>query len=244
MKKILWDIDGTLLNFDLAETAAIYKCFEIYNLEKPTDEMIKVYKEINDIYWKRLERNEISRDQVLLGRFEEFFKKYGINTKIVEEFNHNYQIELGKTYVFNPNGKEVVRNLAVSYDQYAVTNGSLTAQRGKLEGSDLNNILKDSFISELVGFEKPDIRFFDYVFDKIGSYDLKDYVIIGDSLTSDMQGGINAKIKTIWFNPDSKENYLNLPIDAEIKSLNEIENLISQIFEWLQISCKNRIVYK
>ena len=230
MKKILWDIDGTLLNFDLAETAAIYKCFEIYNLEKPTDEMIKIYKEINDIYWKRLERNEISRDEVLLGRFEEFFKKYGINTEIVEEFNHNYQIELGKTYVFNPYGKEVVRNLATSYDQYAVTNGSLTAQRGKLEGSDLNNILKNSFISELVGFEKPDIRFFDYVFEKVGDYDHKNYLIIGDSLTSDIQGGVNAKIKTIWFNPDSKENYLNLPIDAEIKSLKEVENLISQIF--------------
>ena len=231
MKKVLWDIDGTLLNFDLAETAAINKCFEIFNLEKPSNEMIKVYKNINDVYWKRLERNEITREEVLLGRFREFFRKYGIDTGIVEEFNHNYQIELGKTYVFNPYGKEVVKSLEGSYDQYAVTNGSLTAQSGKLEGSDLNNILKDSFISELVGFEKPDIRFFDYVFEKIGDYDHKNYVIIGDSLTSDMQGGINANIKTIWFNPDSKENYLNLPIDAETRSLKEIENIISQIFE-------------
>lgn len=231
MKKVLWDIDGTLLNFDSAETSAINKCFEIYNLEKPTDEMIKVYKEINDIYWKKLERNEVTRDQVLLGRFREFFNKYGIDTNFVEEFNHNYQIELGKTYVFNPYGKEIVKKLIGKYDQYAVTNGSLTAQKGKLEGSDLNNILKDSFISELVGFEKPDIRFFDYVFEKIGDYDHKNYVIIGDSLTSDMQGGINANIKTIWFNPDSKENYLNLPIDAETRSLKEIENIISQIFE-------------
>lgn len=230
MKKILWDIDGTLLNFDLAETAAIKKCFDLYNLDKPTDAMIKVYKKINDIYWKRLERNEISRDEVLLGRFEEFFKKYGNDTSIVEKFNHNYQIELGKTYVFNPFGKEVVKSLAGIYDQYAVTNGSLTAQKGKLSGSDLNNILKDSFISELVGFEKPDIRFFDYVFEKIGSYDLDDYVIIGDSLTSDMMGGINAKIKTIWFNPRSDENHLNLPIDFEIKSLEEVPGVLTKLF--------------
>lgn len=230
MKKILWDIDGTLLNFDLAETAAINKCFEIFSLTKPTEEMLKVYKDINNIYWQRLERNEITRDEVLLGRFRDFFNRYGIDTKIVEDFNDNYQIQLGKTYVFNPFGKEIVRKLSSKYDQYAVTNGSLTAQKGKLEGSDLNKILQASFISEKIGFEKPDKRFFDYVFDKIGSHDLEDYVIIGDSLTSDMLGGVNAKIKTIWFNPENKANHLNLPIDREIKSLKDADKAIIEIF--------------
>lgn len=231
MKKILWDIDGTLLNFDLAETAAIYKCFEIFNLNKPSEDMLKTYKDINDAYWKRLERNEITRDEVLLGRFREFFARFGFRTDIVEDFNDKFQIELGKTYVFNPYGEEIVKKLDESYDQYAVTNGSLTAQRGKLEGSNLNNIFKKSFISELVGFEKPDTRFFDYVFEKIGSYDLDDYVIIGDSLTSDMLGGKNAKIKTIWFNPEGKENSLNLDLDYEISSLDETEKALEEIFK-------------
>lgn len=231
MKKILWDIDGTLLNFDLAETAAIYKCFEIFNLNKPSEDMLKTYKDINDSYWKRLERNEITRDEVLLGRFREFFARFGLRTDIVEDFNYKFQIELGKTYVFNPYGEEIVKKLAESYEQYAVTNGSLTAQRGKLEGSNLNNIFKKSFISELVGFEKPDPRFFDYVFEKIGSYDLDDCVIIGDSLTSDMLGGKNAKIKTIWFNPEGKENSLNLDLDYEISSLDEAEKALVEIFK-------------
>lgn len=244
MKKILWDIDGTLLNFDLAETAAIYKCFEIFNLDKPTEDMLKTYKNINNIYWERLERNEVTRDEVLLGRFRDFFEQYGIKTDIVEDFNHNYQIELGKTYVFNPYGKEVVKKLASKYDQYAVTNGSLTAQRGKLEGSDLNKILKESFISELIGFEKPDERFFEFVFEKIGSRTHDDYVIIGDSLTSDMLGGVNANIKTIWFNPHSKKNHLNLPIDLEISSLNQVEDCLAKIFGWLQKTCKKCIMLK
>lgn len=77
MKKILWDIDGTLLNFDLAETAAIYKCFEIFNLDKPTEDMLKTYKNINNIYWERLERNEVTRDEVLLGRFRDFLRNMG-----------------------------------------------------------------------------------------------------------------------------------------------------------------------
>lgn len=230
MKKILWDIDGTLLNFDLAETSAINECFTLYDLGEPTSQMLVDYKNINNIYWKKLERNEVTRDEVLVGRFRDFFGKYGIDTKLAEEFNHNFQLELGKTYVFNPYGREVVKSLNNKYDQYAVTNGSLTAQKGKLAGSDLNNILKESFISELVGFEKPDTRFFYYVFDKIGSYDLDDYVIIGDSLTSDMQGGINAKIKTIWFNPGRDENHLNLPIDFEIKSLKEVPDSLTKLF--------------
>lgn len=231
MKKILWDIDGTLLNFDLAETAAINKCFQIFNLGVPTKDMLKTYKKINNDYWQRLERNEVTREDVLLGRFRDFFETFGINTELAGEFNHNYQVQLGKTYVFNPYGKETVIKLSGKYDQYAVTNGSLTAQKGKLEGSDLNKIFKKSFISELIGFEKPDKRFFEYVFKEIGWGDLGDYVIIGDSLTSDMLGGVNAKIKTIWFNPNKKENHLNLPIDLEIGSLNEVEDCLIKIFE-------------
>lgn len=242
MKKILWDIDVTLLNFDLAETIAINNCFDIFDLEKPTEEMIRAYKKINTNYWERLERNEVTRDEVLLGRFRDFFDLYGIDRKNVAHFNYNYQMELGKTYVFNPYGKEIVNHLVGKYDQYAVTNGSLTAQRGKLEGSELNKIFKQSIISELIGFEKPDIKFFDFVFEKIGSYKLDDYVIIGDSLTSDMLGGVKVKIKTIWYNPRAKENHLNLPIDIEIRSLDEVENALVKIFEWLQKTCKNCII--
>lgn len=230
MKNILWDIDGTLLNFDLAETAALNKCFEIFNLNQPDDKMVNDYKNINDSYWERLERNEITREEVLVGRFKEFFRDYGIDDKLASPFNYNFQVELGKTYIFNPYGDELVRKFFGVYDQYAVTNGSLIAQRGKLEGSDLNKFFKKSFISELVGFEKPDKRFFDHVFKEIGSNNLEDYVIIGDSLTSDMLGGINANIKTIWYNPEGKENYLDLAIDREIRSLKEVEKVLGEIF--------------
>ncbi|WP_296114711.1 YjjG family noncanonical pyrimidine nucleotidase [uncultured Anaerococcus sp.] len=230
MKNILWDIDGTLLNFDLAETAALNKCFEIFDLNQPDDKMVNDYKNINDSYWERLERNEITREEVLVGRFKEFFRDYGIDDKLASPFNYNFQVELGKTYIFNPHGDELVRKFFGVYDQYAVTNGSLIAQRGKLEGSDLNKFFKKSFISELVGFEKPDKRFFDHVFKEIGSNNLEDYVIIGDSLTSDMLGGINANIKTIWYNPEGKENYLDLAIDREIRSLKEVEKVLGEIF--------------
>lgn len=229
MKKILWDIDGTLLNFNLAETYAINECFKKHGLSKPSEEMVKDYKIINDSYWKKLERGEVSREKVLVGRFEDFFDKYKIKAS-ASDFNKDFQIELGRTYAFNPRGAEVIRKLSKDYDQYAVTNGSLTAQEGKLQRSGLADIFIYSFISELVGYEKPDQRFFDEVFDKIGSRSKDDYAIIGDSLTSDMQGGINVGIKTIWYNPDKMDNYLSLPIDYEVETLAQIPHFLEKIF--------------
>lgn len=229
MKKILWDIDGTLLNFEIAESHAIKNSFKKYRLAEPSGEMIKVYKKINDSYWKALERGEVTRDEVLVGRFEDFFEKYAIKAD-AEAFNHDFQLELGKTYAFNPGGREAIIDLDEDFDQYAVTNGSLTAQKGKLEGSGLGDIFTYSFISELVGYEKPDPRFFDEVFEKIGLDKKDEFVIIGDSLTSDMQGGVNVGIKTIWYNPKKMDNYLNLPIDYTVESLAEIPALVRKIF--------------
>lgn len=226
IKYILWDIDGTLLNFSMAESNAMRACFAEYNLGELSDDRLEVYKNINDKYWKRLERGEISRIEVLEGRFKEFFSQYGYNTDVVSDFNISYQENLGKTYVFNDNAYETVMKLNGKYNQYAATNGSIIAQKGKLKGAGLDGVLKDVFISELIGYEKPSEKFFSYIFDSIGSFKREEYVIIGDSLTSDIAGGNRAGIKTIWFNPDSLSNPNNIGYDYEIKNLSEVLNIL------------------
>lgn len=226
IKYILWDIDGTLLNFSMAEANAMRACFAEYNLGELSDDRLKVYKSINDKYWKRLERGEISRIEVLEGRFTEFFSQYGYNTDVVSDFNISYQENLGKTYVFNDNAYETVMKLNSKYNEYAATNGSIIAQKGKLKGAGLDGVLKEVFISELIGYEKPSEKFFSYIFDSIGSYKREEYVIIGDSLTSDMAGGNRAGIKTIWFNPDGLSNPNNVDYDYEIKNLSEVLNIL------------------
>ena len=226
IKYILWDIDGTLLNFSMAESNAMRACFAEYNLGELSDDRLKVYKNINDKYWKRLERGEISRIEVLEGRFKEFFSQYGYNTDVVSDFNISYQENLGKTYVFNDNAYETVIKLNSKYSQYAATNGSIIAQKGKLKGAGLDWVLKDVFISELIGYEKPSEEFFSYIFDSIGSYKREEYVIIGDSLTSDIAGGNRAGIKTIWFNPNDLTNPNNVGYDYEIKNLSEVLNIL------------------
>lgn len=134
-------------------------------------------------------------------------------------------MRLGDQVFFNDNSKCLLERLKGSVKQYAVTNGTYVAQKRKLEKSGLDVIFDDVFISDQIGFEKPDIRFFDHVWKQIGPHEKKDVLIVGDSLTSDMQGGNNAQIRCCWYNPKDKENNTNVKIDYLIHDLNEIEFL-------------------
>ena len=226
IKVILWDIDGTLLSFKLAERAAIRACFAEFGLGELTDDMLTRYSAINASYWKRLELGELTKPQVLRGRFEEFFAAYGRNTDCVDDFNARYQVRLGETVVFNDNGKELVQRLRGRVKQFAVTNGTLVAQQGKLKNSGLDQLLDDVFISDVVGVEKPGIGFFGAVFAAIGDYDKDEVLIVGDSLTSDMQGGNNAGILCGWYNPTGEPVPEGLRIDYDIRDLNAVEMIL------------------
>ncbi|MCI7238221.1 MAG: YjjG family noncanonical pyrimidine nucleotidase [Anaerococcus sp.] len=228
IKYILWDIDGTLLNFDLAETRAIRKCFKDYGLGELSDEKLIDYKNINKYLWKKLEKDEITRIQVLEGRFKILFDKYGYKVDDIPAYNIDYQKALGQTYVLNENARKAIEKLGNKYAQYGVTNGSIIAQEGKLRGAKLDKYLRDVFISERIGYEKPAKEFFDYVFDQVGSSDPYDYIIVGDSLSSDIRGGNVAGIKTIWYNPASLINDLGVKVDYEVRDLIEIVDILEE----------------
>lgn len=226
IKVILWDIDGTLLDFKKAEYQAIKKCFEIFHLGECTDDMIARYSIINKKYWERLERKEITKPEVLVGRFEEFFATENIITDCAADFNKEYQLRLGDTICFCDDSYELVKGLKGRVKQYAVTNGTKVAQDKKLYKSGLIDIFDEVFISEEVGVEKPDVSFFEYVWGCIGQYKPEEVIIIGDSLTSDMQGGNNAGILCCWYNPNKLTNTYNLKIDYEIDDLQKILDII------------------
>lgn len=226
IKVILWDIDGTLLNFEAAENYAIRKCFEIFEMGSCTDEMIVRYSVINKKYWERLERGEISKPEVLVGRYREFFEKEGLPVENAEAFNTEYQIRLGDTAFFYDNAYELVKKLKSQVKQYAVTNGTLVAQERKLKKSGLDKLLDGVFISDVLGVEKPNIGFFDKVFAEIGDYEKDEVLIVGDSLTSDIQGGNNAGIRCCWYNPKQSADAGNRRIDYEIRDLWEVEKII------------------
>lgn len=223
---ILWDVDGTLLNFLAAEKAAIRSLFEEYHLGVCSDEMLKRYSSINKNYWEMLERGEIEKKALLVGRFRDFFEKEGIDSSLAAEFNEKYQLRLGDTIVYCDDSLEIVKSLRGKVKQYVVSNGTVIAQTKKLRLSGLGELMDGIFLSEELGVEKPSVRFFDQVFAKIGPVDRSEVMIVGDSLTGDIRGGNNAGILTCWYNPEGMAAKEAVRIDHEIKDLHEVYGLL------------------
>ena len=231
IKYLLWDIDNTLLSFDLAERASMTKGFDKFCLDIDDEKALEVYKNINDKYWKMLEKGEKTREEILTERFEEFFALYDIayDESLVNDFNLFYQKELGKQVFFNDYAEEVLHKLGKDYKQYAVTNGSKVAQTGKLKNSGLDKVFDGVFISEDLGYDKPSLEYFDLVFESIGSNNKEEYILIGDSLTSDMLGSNNAGIRNIWYNPKDLDNDLGIRIDYTIHNLDNVVDILDDL---------------
>lgn len=226
IQTVLWDLDGTLLDFHAAERAAIKSLFEAFSLGGCSEDMIRRYSQINESCWQRLERNELTKPQVLIGRFEQFFQEIGVSPALAPEFNRQYQLRLGDTIVYRDDSISIVKKLRGKVGQYIVSNGTSIAQNKKLLLSGLGKLMDGVFLSEEVGIEKPNRGFFDAVFDVIRPANLAEVMIIGDSLTSDIQGGQNAGILTCWYNPDQKPAPLGYSIDYIIPDLHEVISLV------------------
>lgn len=225
-KVVLWDIDGTLLNFNLPENVAVKKCFELFNLGPCTDAMVEQYSTINKKYWKMLEDGLMSKPEILVGRFREFLDVQGLDSSIAAQFNTEYQNRLGDVVQPYPNAIETVRALRGKTVQGVVTNGTVKTQRAKLKTSTLDQLMDFVFISDLVGYEKPDKRFFDYVLKELGpEYSKDEILIVGDSLSSDMKGANNAGIPCCWYNPDKNPLTSDVTIDYEITDLFDVLHL-------------------
>lgn len=229
IKVILWDVDGTLLDFEKAEYDAIHACFQKFGFGDCTEEMLADYIRINRGYWERLERGELTKQEVLVGRFREFFRAKGLPETEAEAFNEAYQIALGDHIYFCRNSREILAYCKGRVKQYVVTNGTKTAQDRKLSKSGILSFFDGIFISDVVGYEKPSTAFFNEVFRSIGSYDRSEVMIVGDSLTSDILGGNRAGIVSCWYNPGRKENTTAAKADYEITDLLQVAELLESL---------------
>ena len=226
VKAILWDVDGTLLDFLAAEKAAVRRLFREFGLGECTDEMVARYSAINDEYWKRLERGEITKQQVLIGRYREFFAEVGVDPSLAEPFNARYQHALGDTVVYRDDSLNVVKALHERVKQYVVSNGTIVAQTKKLQRSHLGEWMDGVFLSEELGAEKPSPAFFDQVFAALPDLNKADMLLVGDSLTSDMRGGHLAGIPTCWYNPNRLPRPADMAMDYEIQDLHQVLSLL------------------
>jgi len=222
---ILWDVDDTLLDFGQSEDYALHETFQYFGI--PLDkERMERYLGINHGLWRQLEKGEVTNRDVLVGRFERFFSVYGITTVSGEEMQAYYSESLGSVYFYLDDSYEFCKELYGKYPQYIVTNGAVITQSKKLHLSGLDAFMEDIFISEQIGYHKPEKAFFDACFAKIPKFDKKKTIIVGDSLASDMKGGIAAGITTCWYNPKRKENIEGLTIDYEIHELRQLRDIL------------------
>lgn len=225
---ILWDVDGTLLDFHAAEREAIKTLFRRFELGECSDEMLQKYSAINKAYWERLERGELTKPQILLGRFHDFFALEGIDTSLAPKFNEAYQISLGDTIVYKDNSLEIIKSLRGKVNQYVVSNGTIVAQTKKLRLSGLGELMDGVFLSEEIGVEKPNVEFFNKVFDSISPAYKTEILIVGDSLSSDIRGGNNAGILCCWYNPTGAPPTEDVRVDYEIRDLREIYGILEK----------------
>ncbi|MBE6781290.1 MAG: noncanonical pyrimidine nucleotidase, YjjG family [Ruminococcaceae bacterium] len=208
MKKyttLLLDADDTLLDFISAEASAIKTVCEKYNIPY-SEEVRKTYSAINLNLWKKLEKGLITRKEIQLRRFIEFALYIGTDADPVC-MARDYVEALSRGGMVLDGAKELCRDLSQKYTLYIVTNGITAVQESRLERSGLLPYFKDVFISEKFGSTKPEKRFFEAVFNLIDEKDLKNICIIGDSMSSDILGGINAGIDTCYFNTTNEFTY-------------------------------------
>lgn len=226
IKIILWDLDGTLTDFASAEKAALRSGFEAFGYGPCDDEMARRYAVHNEACWKRIEKEKVDKAAFLVQRFVDFFQGEGLPTDRASEFNHFYQLALGDTIVYNDDSYELVKSLKGKVLQYIVTNGTWEAQTNKLKKSGFDELTDGAFISETTGYDKPAKGYFDYVFDRIEACDRREILIVGDSLTSDMTGGLNQGIVTAWYNPEGLNMPGEMAIDYDLRNLNEVKGIV------------------
>lgn len=223
-KTILLDVDGTLFDFKASERNALSAAFEMHGYGL-NEEIRGIYERINKDLWEQYELGKIDRNTVIYSRFGMLFKAIRIDDDGIV-FEDDYQKLLGKQHVMYEDALELVQYLQKKYDLYIVTNGVTATQMQRLKDSTLDQYMKDIFVSEATGFQKPMKEFFDYCFERIGAIDKSRTMIIGDSLTSDMKGGNNAGITTCWYNPDKLINATDVVVDIEIGRLRDLYQII------------------
>lgn len=221
---ILLDVDGTLLDFSQAEKEGIRAVLTRFGFPA-SQENTELYHEINASFWAAFERGEIRKEALLTERFRVFFERLGRETdgRAEEAF---YREQLDQSAALIPGALGLCGYLREKYQLYIVTNGTSATQYKRLKKSGLDQYVRDIFVSEDAGSQKPQKEYFDYCFARIPEKDPARMLIIGDSLHSDIKGGNNAGIHTCWYNPEGKPGEAGIRADYEVRRLADIFQIV------------------
>lgn len=225
---LLFDLDHTLLDFDAAEDVALS-----HLLKEEGVEDIQAYKgyyvPMNKALWKDLEEKKITKQELVNTRFAKLFAHFGIE-KDGAYLAERYQFFLSKQGQIFPGVEDLLKKLIhQGYELYAATNGITAIQTGRLEQSGIAPFFKEIFISEQLHTQKPDAAFYEKIGARISNFDKKNALMIGDSLSADIQGGNNAGIDTVWYNPHHLENKTQAQPTYEVDSYQALLEILDKL---------------
>ena len=220
------DLDDTILDFKKAEYIAIGKTIRDFGVE-PTDAVRQRYHVINKWHWEQLELGNLTRAEVLENRFQVLFRELGVEVDATL-CARTYEKNLSIGHYFLPGAEEAVDRLSKKYRLFLASNGTASVQKGRMTSANLYRFFETVFVSQEIGHNKPSKDYFDACFDRIPGFDREKALMVGDSLSSDIKGGINAGIRTVWVNPNHLDCGAIKP-DYEIESLSQLEALLETL---------------
>ena len=225
---VLLDLDDTILDFKKAEARALSR--SLTELNVPHDNsVLEHYNTLNLQYWERLENGELTREQVLVGRFVQLLAEMGSDAD-PKALRDRYEHNLSQGHFFVDGAEELLQTLAPVCRLFLVSNGTAVVQHGRLKSAGISGFFEKIFISQELGVNKPERAFFERCFAQIPDFDPARAIIVGDSLTSDIRGGRNAGIATCWFNLRQRQPRTDIVPDHRISALRELPPLLSRLY--------------
>lgn len=223
---VFLDLDQTILDFRRGEELALAQALRDHGLE-PTEDVLTRYRKINRWHWEQLEKGAIPREEVLVGRFRKLFQEVGLDAD-AEHCSHAYEYNLSCHAFFLPGAQQAMEALHQNYKLYLASNGTAFVQHRRMKDADLYRFFDGLFISEEVGHFKPAREFFETAFAAIPGFQKEKAIMVGDTLSSDILGGINAGIQTVWINPDH-QSCGNIHPNYELGSITQLPALLKTL---------------
>lgn len=222
---LLFDADGTLLDFKLSEKNALEHTRDFMNSSLDLQEFRQIYHRVNSALWIELEEGRISPAKLKTERFKRFALELGVN-RDPQELSDYFLGQLGQESHFLPGALSLLEALTPHYPMGLITNGLTIVQEARFNRPEIQDNFKSIVISEKVGSAKPSAKIFKHCAEDLQIRLNKKVLIIGDSLTSDIAGGINAGISTCWYNPGGWENQSPWKADLEVRSFGELQDIL------------------
>lgn len=222
---LLFDADDTLFDFPRASSRAFEKMCRAHDIPY-TEDVYRLYHEINLELWAAFDRGELTKEFITLERYVRFLKTLKLN-RDPAACNRDYLDALGEGVYPLPHAEAVCRELKNrGHRMYIITNAVASVQRSRLRGSVFSQLFEAAFISEEAGASKPSKAYFDYVRRQLPGLTEENSLVIGDSLSTDIQGANNAGLPCCWFNPTGKTRREGLRVDYEIADLRQLLEIV------------------